>query len=201
MSAFAKIATGALVTTALAWFLHGPMGLGESCAAQSRATATVPAAATPAVPGTGADDGFNVGEASAAAEAPATAEAVAACQANVTGVVSSGTINFATGGSGVAPESGALVDRIAAAVRDCSGVAVEVAGHTDAQGAAAANEALSQQRAETVIAELVKRGVPADRLTARGYGETKPVDPSGPENNPRNRRIEFTVSAAPVTPA
>lgn len=195
MSAPVKIAIGALLTTALAGILNGPMGLGESCAARTRAGSEATPLAVPDSTNTGADDGFNIGEASA------TPEAIAACQANVTGVVSSGTISFGSGGSGVAPDSAELVDRIAAAIRDCSGVMVEVAGHTDAQGAAASNQILSQQRAEAVAAELVKRGVPADRLTARGFGETKPVDPSGPEDNPRNRRIEFTVSAAPATAA
>jgi OmpA-OmpF porin, OOP family len=189
MSAPAKIATGALVTTALAWFLHGPLGLGENCTAQSRATTSE----SPISSGNGTDDGFTTGE-------PATAEEAAACQANVTRAASSGTINFATGGSGVAPDSAALVDQIAAALRDCSGVTVEVAGHTDAQGDAAANQTLSQQRAETVMSELVKRGVPTGQLTAQGYGETRPVDPDGPEDNSRNRRIEFTV-AAPTTAA
>lgn len=192
MSALPKIATGALATTALAWFLHGPIGLGENCAAQSRAatSASQPAASS----ANGTDDGFTTGE-------PATAETAAACQANVTRAASAGTINFATGGSGVAPQSSGLVDQIAAALRDCSGVSVEVAGHTDAQGDAGANQALSQQRAEAVTAELVKRGVPAAQLTARGYGETRPIDSSGAEDNPRNRRIEFTVTAATVTAA
>lgn len=194
MSAFAKIATGALATTALAWFLHGPLGLGESCAAQARAVTPASSSSVSAAAGNGTDDGFTTGE-------PATAEAIAACQANVTRVASSGTINFATGGSAVATGSAALVDQIAAALQDCSGVSVEVAGHTDAQGDAGANQALSQQRAAAVVAELVKRGVPAAQLTARGYGETRPVDATGPENNPRNRRIEFTVSATPVTAA
>lgn len=203
LSAFPKIVIGALATTAAAWFLHGPLGLGERCAAEARSVT-----APPLDIGTGGDDGFNTegaaaGQQAPAAgqEAPATAEAAAACQTEVAGIAGSGTINFATGGSGLAPESGALVDRIAAALKNCSGVSVEVAGHTDAQGSAASNQALSQQRAEAVMAALVQRGVPAGRLNAKGYGETKPVDSSGPENNPRNRRIEFTVSTPGTTVA
>lgn len=204
LSAFPKIVIGALATTAAAWFLHGPLGLGERCAAEARAADTAP----PLNIDTGGDDGFNTEEAAAGQQAPtagqetpATAEAAAACQAEVAGIASSGTINFATGGSGLAPDSGALVDRIATALKNCSGVSVEVAGHTDAQGSASSNHALSQQRAEAVVAALVQRGVPAARLTAKGYGETKPVDPSGPENNPRNRRIEFTVTTRGATVA
>lgn len=196
MSALPKIAIGALATTAAAWFLNGPLGLGENCAVESRVSASQSAGGdlssggVASEAGAGAEDGFNT------EEAPATAEATAACQSNVAGVASSGTINFAVGGSGVAADSSALVDRIAAAMKDCSGVSIEVAGHTDAQGDSASNQALSQRRAESIVAELVKRGVPTQRLTARGYGETKPVDPNGPESNPRNRRIEFTVSTA-----
>jgi OOP family OmpA-OmpF porin len=52
---------------------------------------------------------------------------------------------------------------------------VSITGHTDQLGSAAFNNGLSQQRAETVKAYLISKGVPANRLTARGMGSTKLV--------------------------
>lgn len=197
MSALGKIGVGALATAAVAWFLHGPMGLGSRCAGADTAMTT--AAATG-----GADAGAAVAGTStiaAAAETPATAEAVAECQGNVTRVASSGTINFVTGGATIAPDSAKLLDSLAEAAKACAGTAIEVGGHTDAQGSAESNVALSQRRADAVVAALTERGVPATRLTAKGYGETQLKDPNGPENNPVNRRIEFKVAALDAAPA
>ena len=68
----------------------------------------------------------------------------------------------------------------------------EIRGHTDNVGSEQANLALSQARADAVRDWLVSRGVPAERLDARGYGETLPLytyrTPKGREGN---RRIEI----------
>ncbi len=72
-----------------------------------------------------------------------------------------------------------------------SALKVEIQGHTDNKGSAAYNKKLSQRRAESVMNELVKYGVSADRLTAVGYGEEQPIVPNDtPENMFKNRRIE-----------
>ena len=187
MTPISKIIIGALATTALAWFLHGPMGFGERCAAEAGAT-VAGAPAVVAAPG---------------AEAPANAEAVASCQKNVDAAIASKTVQFGSGGARVAPASKELLDAIGSALKDCAGTTVEVAGHTDRVGDAEKNMALSQARAEAVGAEFTARGVPAERLVAKGYGETKPTDPNAPESNPADRRIEFSVAtiAAPAAPA
>lgn len=197
MSALGKIGAGALATAAVAWFLHGPMGLGARCAGADASMASAAADAEAAATGASAATAAGV----TAAETPATAQAVAACQDNVTRVASSGTINFSTGGAVITPDSAQLLDALAAAAEACAGTAIEVAGHTDAQGSAESNAALSQRRAEAVVAALTERGVPAARLTAKGYGETQLKDPNGPENNPVNRRIEFEVAALEAAPA
>ena len=69
-----------------------------------------------------------------------------------------------------------------------------IGGYTDNVGDAKANLRLSRARANSVKVFLVKRGVNAKRLIARGYGETKPIAPNTTEaGRQKNRRIEFTV--------
>lgn len=72
---------------------------------------------------------------------------------------------------------------------------VEIAGHADSTGPARANQKLSQERAESVRAYLISQGIAADRLTAKGYGESELL--VKPETNDidreRNRRVMFTV--------
>ena len=69
---------------------------------------------------------------------------------------------------------------------------LKIEGHTDSTGTKAGNQTLSQQRAASVVAWLVKNGVAASRLTAAGLGDTKPIaDNSTPEGRARNRRVEL----------
>ena len=71
---------------------------------------------------------------------------------------------------------------------------VEVAGHTDSDGAATANLGLSERRAYTVRDYLINGGVGSKRLTARGYGESEPIaDNSTPEGQAENRRVELRI--------
>jgi succinyl-CoA synthetase beta subunit len=70
----------------------------------------------------------------------------------------------------------------------------EIGGHTDNVGLPASNLSLSQERAISVVAYLVGKGVPKDVLTAKGYGDSKPVAANDtPENKQRNRRVEFVA--------
>jgi hypothetical protein len=69
---------------------------------------------------------------------------------------------------------------------------LRVEGHTDNQGNAAANQALSERRAQAVVAWLTAHGVAASRLSAKGMAQTKPVaDNSGDESRAKNRRVEL----------
>lgn len=134
--------------------------------------------------------------AAAAPEAPATPEAVTNCQGDVDTAISGQTVQFDSGQASIKVESGALLDALAAALKACSGVTVDVNGHTDAQGNDAANMALSEQRAASVAAALVERGVPQDRLVVHGFGETQPkVAGDSAEAWAQNRRIEFKVAS------
>jgi outer membrane protein OmpA-like peptidoglycan-associated protein len=70
----------------------------------------------------------------------------------------------------------------------------EIEGHTDNVGKEEDNIKLSQQRAETVKNYLVKKGIKANRITAKGYGATKPVaDNTTPEGRQKNRRTELNI--------
>lgn len=71
---------------------------------------------------------------------------------------------------------------------------VEVQGHTDSSGDAAKNMALSQARAESVKKYLEGKGIAPERLTAKGYGQTKAVASNDtPEGRQQNRRVEFHI--------
>jgi OOP family OmpA-OmpF porin len=75
-------------------------------------------------------------------------------------------------------------------------ITVEVAGHTDSDGAAEYNESLSARRAATVRDYLIARGVSESRMTARGYGESQPVDSNAtPAGKAANRRVVLRITA------
>jgi OmpA-OmpF porin, OOP family len=140
--------------------------------------------------------------AAAAPEVPATAATVANCQTDVDTAIKGKKINFATGRAEITADSMPLIAELAKALKDCAGTTVEVSGHTDRTGNPAANQTLSEARANAVVAALAKDGVPAERMTAKGYGATKLLDEGlTPIAHAANRRIEFSVaSAAPAAP-
>jgi len=73
---------------------------------------------------------------------------------------------------------------------------IEISGHTDNTGDAEGNRTLSQQRAETVKAYLISQGVLNARLTAVGYGSSKPIDSNDTDaGRQKNRRTEFRITA------
>lgn len=73
-------------------------------------------------------------------------------------------------------------------------ISVEIAGHTDSNGSDEHNNALSQGRSEAVVEWLIGQGIDVSRLTAKGYGESKPIDTNATkEGQANNRRVEFTV--------
>ena len=90
------------------------------------------------------------------------------------------------------PESLTVLDEDVAALSKWGDVKVEVAGHTDSKGSDAYNLNLSQRRAEAVRNYLIGKGIAAERLTAKGYGESQPVaDNATDEGRAKNRRVEL----------
>jgi len=86
----------------------------------------------------------------------------------------------------------AILDRVVTSLKSWGEVKVEIAGHTDSVGSDEDNIALSQRRAETVRTYLIGKGIAADRLIAKGYGEAQPVaDNETAEGRFQNRRVEL----------
>lgn len=116
------------------------------------------------------------------------------CQSILTESLRNNSIRFETASAVIRTESYALLDRLAFVTRRCPDARVEIGGHTDSDGSDSYNQGLSEERANAVRAWLIRAGVAEPRLTARGYGETRPVaDNETPEGKAANRRIEFTV--------
>jgi OmpA-OmpF porin, OOP family len=116
------------------------------------------------------------------------------CQQLFSDILGKGTIRFEPGSATIDPDSAGLLDRLIETALRCPTSTIEVAGHTDADGDDAANQALSEKRAQAVVDYLVKAGLPADRFTAVGYGSTQPVASNDTdEGKAQNRRIEFLV--------
>jgi len=75
---------------------------------------------------------------------------------------------------------------------------VQVLGHTDSQGEEAANQTLSERRAQQVRATLVEAGLGRARVAAQGVGESEPVaDNANAAGRARNRRVEIVVADNP----
>jgi len=104
-------------------------------------------------------------------------------------------VSFATGSTEILPNSEPLLLEVAdALIRNPDLELVEIQGHTDNRGNPQLNMQLSQQRAESVLRWLVQHGVEAERLTAKGYGATRPIAPNiTAYNRARNRRVQFTI--------
>jgi outer membrane protein OmpA-like peptidoglycan-associated protein len=92
------------------------------------------------------------------------------------------------------PEAAATLDKAAELLKARTVPAVEIQGHTDNPGTAgdAARQALAEARAKVVAAWLVEHGVPAAKVTSKGYGKTRPVAANDSDlGRAMNRRIEI----------
>lgn len=181
------------------WLTRHPLltgGAGLSDAVRAEA-----ARAVSAIPGVGGV-AWSPRDASAGA-GPTTEDGqpiVLHCQQDVEAILKARSIRFAEASAAIDPASSALLDEVADALRPCVGSIIAITGHTDAGGDAAANLALSRQRADAVRAALEGRGIPSDGLRAQGLGDKRPLEGLRPDD-PANRRIEFSVIATmPLRP-
>ncbi len=106
---------------------------------------------------------------------------------------------FAANRASIKRRSHRVLDTVADVLRSTPEIRrVSVDGHTDDHGDPERNLALSQARAEAVVAYLVARGVEASRLEAHGFGVTRPIAPNtSAANRARNRRVEFIIIDPP----
>ena len=95
----------------------------------------------------------------------------------------------------IRPESFDLMNEITAVIKENPRIKkISIEGHTDSDGSAKYNKKLSQKRADSVMAYLTEHGVEAERLTAVGYGEDKPIaENDTDEGKEKNRRVEFLI--------
>ena len=111
---------------------------------------------------------------------------------NKTGHVAVYGIHFDTNKATIQPDSEKILTEIAKLAQQNADLKLRVEGHTDNQGSAAANQSLSEKRAQAVVAWLSAHNVPAGRLTAKGLGQAQPVaDNSTEDGRAKNRRVEL----------
>ncbi len=92
------------------------------------------------------------------------------------------------------PDSYQELDRVVKFMQTNPKVVIEIGGHTDSIGNTQSNIALSKARAEAVADYVVKAGVPVSRISAKGYGKSRPIaSNSTDEGRQQNRRVEFTI--------
>jgi outer membrane protein OmpA-like peptidoglycan-associated protein len=111
-------------------------------------------------------------------------------------IVLRGKIQFETGSARLKPASEHLLDRVALVLRDHPEIHhVRVEGHTDEVGPAMSNQQLSERRADAVRDALVRRGIASQRVSTRGYGESRPIAPNHSKaGRAKNRRVEFRIT-------
>jgi len=104
-------------------------------------------------------------------------------------------VNFETGKAKLLPASETLLDEVAKVLTDHPELQkIRIEGHTDGQGGAGYNLTLSNNRAKSVRAYLITKGIDGKRLEAKGFGKTKPVgDNKTEEGREQNRRVELHI--------
>ena len=109
-------------------------------------------------------------------------------------------IYFGFDSTDIKPESAKELDKLVQLLKDNPEIRIEMGSHTDSFGSDAYNIDLSQRRAESTVEYLKAHGIAANRLEAKGYGETKPIAPNAnpdgsdnPDGRARNRRTEFKI--------
>jgi OOP family OmpA-OmpF porin len=99
------------------------------------------------------------------------------------------------------PDSKEKLDHLYTIMVDNPTIEIELSAHTDSKGKDAYNMDLSNRRAQSCVDYLIEKGIPASRMTSKGYGETRPIAPNelakgkdNPEGRALNRRTEFKVT-------
>jgi outer membrane protein OmpA-like peptidoglycan-associated protein len=103
-------------------------------------------------------------------------------------------IFFDSDKASIRPESTNELDRLIKLLKDNPNIKIELASHTDADGSLEYNQKLSNSRSSSVVDYLIAKGIPAGRLVAKGYGESKPIASNETaDGKQKNRRTEFKI--------
>ncbi len=103
-------------------------------------------------------------------------------------------VNFEFDRDALTVNAKTILDSVSEAMNSATNVRVEVGGHTDAKGTDEYNQALSERRAASVVAYLTWKGIAADRMQSKGYGEAEPIaDNETDEGRELNRRVELKI--------
>lgn len=101
-------------------------------------------------------------------------------------------INFDTDKADIKPESQPVVDEIVKLLQGDGALKLSVEGHTDNTGTAARNQTLSGERAQSVVGAITGKGIAKERLSAKGFGQDKPLAENSTEpGRAKNRRVEL----------
>ena len=116
------------------------------------------------------------------------------CEAEINAIIAVRKITFEPSSATIDESALGTMNDIAAILKRCGELKLEIQGHTDSQGREIMNLQLSQERAESVLNELRARRVVTGRFEAKGYGETTPIaDNQSEDGREANRRIEFKL--------
>ena len=143
----------------------------------------------------GLPDGFTIAADTIASRQDDQSVTANQCRDLMQAVLKVGGIGFDGGKATLTEDSEGILDRASAVIARCPAAGVEVGAHSDSDGSATRNRDLTQSRAESIVEYLVTAGVKRERLTAVGYGETKPIaDNATAAGKAANRRIEFSFT-------
>ncbi|RJP64263.1 MAG: OmpA family protein [Candidatus Abyssobacteria bacterium SURF_17] len=105
-------------------------------------------------------------------------------------------INFDYDKWDIKPEYFGVLDENVKVLQMNPSFKIEVQGHTDSIASEKYNQGLSEKRAESVKAYFVSKGIAADRISTRGFGELRPIEPNDtPAGRAQNRRIEIEITS------
>ncbi len=108
-------------------------------------------------------------------------------------LVNTASVAFEPGSSSFTSSSDRALDQLARLMASYPDTRLRIEGHTDNTGSEAANLRLSRERARAVASYLLARGISENRLIAKGYGSTQPIDDNSTDaGRARNRRIEIS---------
>lgn len=129
-------------------------------------------------------------------EPPAPGERVSLAGCGTGDVLVLHGMHFELDSAELTAEARAVLDVVVEELMAHPHIAVEIGGHTDSSGSERYNQSLSTRRAQSVHDALVDAGIDPARLTAIGYGESRPVaDNATTDGRERNRRVEMTITS------